>query len=114
MKTNSDYYKSQLEKVKVGATEYSPTIKVFANGNGNDTKHIDLNNESATELIQWLNDNFINVQFELSHDGEPKYGGSENDCYMKLQRLQGQSANWAMKYEGWTIKPAKKITETAK
>ena len=59
MNDNTNYYKSQFENVKVGATKYSPTLKVFANGNGNDTKHMDLNKESAAVLIEWLNNNFI-------------------------------------------------------
>lgn len=49
--------------------------------------------------------NTTEQQFELSHNGEVKFTGGENDCYFKLQRLQGQSADWAMKYEGWKIEP---------
>ena len=41
--------------------------------------------------------------FILSQDGIKKFEGSENECYFKLQRLQGQSADWAMKYEGWKV-----------
>lgn len=41
--------------------------------------------------------------FKLTQHGELKFKGSENECYYKLQRLQGQSANWAMKYEGWKV-----------
>lgn len=55
-----DYYKSQLSKVEVGKTQFAPTIKVFSNGNGNDTKHMSLNKNSAAELVKWLTDNFIN------------------------------------------------------
>ena len=54
------YYRSQLEKVKVGKTEYAPTIKIFANGNGDNTNHLDLNDESAKVLIEWLKNNFPN------------------------------------------------------
>lgn len=54
-----NYYKEQLEQVKPNTTEYAPTFKISANGNGKDTKHISLNKESATELIAWLNKNFI-------------------------------------------------------
>lgn len=54
-----NYYQSELNKVKVGLTEYSPTIKVFANGNGDNTKNLDLNERSAKELINWLTKNFI-------------------------------------------------------
>jgi len=41
--------------------------------------------------------------WELRQNGELKFTGSNNECYFKLQRLQGQSAHHAMKYEGWTI-----------
>lgn len=53
------YYKGQLNRIQVNKTEYSPTIKVFANGNGTDTNHLSLNEESAKALIEWLQTNFI-------------------------------------------------------
>lgn len=53
------YYTDQLNQVEPNKTEYAPTIKVFANGNGKDTKHMDLNPESAKALIEWLNKHFI-------------------------------------------------------
>jgi hypothetical protein len=52
-----------------------------------------------------MNTKEINPKFELSKDGEIKFTGSENDCYIKLQRLQSQSSDWAMKNEGWAINP---------
>lgn len=57
-----EYYQYELNKVKVGLTEYAPTIKVFANGNGDNTKNLDLNKESATVLVKWLTENFIEKQ----------------------------------------------------
>lgn len=59
---HSDYYKSQLENVKPNLTQYAPTVKIFANGNGQDTKHLSLNNESAKVLIEWLENNFPNCK----------------------------------------------------
>lgn len=53
-----NYYASELSKVEVGKIAFAPTIKVFANGNGEDTKHMDLNKESARVLINWLQNNF--------------------------------------------------------
>lgn len=47
------------------------------------------------------------TQFELSKHGEVKFTGTENECYFKLQKMQSQSADWAMKYEGWKVKPKK-------
>ena len=60
--TNQDYYKSQLDNVKPNLTEYAPTVKIFANGNGRDTKHLSLNNESARVLIEWLETNYPNCK----------------------------------------------------
>ncbi len=58
------YYREQLAKVKPGQTEYAPTIKVFANGNGDNTNHMDLNKESAQVLIDWLYSNFCGTKKE--------------------------------------------------
>jgi len=66
--TNSEYYSAQLEKVKPLATEYDPTIKIFANGNGEDTKHISLNFESAAVLVEWLTVNYLGPQYMLKND----------------------------------------------
>ena len=43
--------------------------------------------------------------YELTKDGEVKFTGTENGCYLKLQGLQSQSADWAMRHEGWKIEP---------
>jgi len=53
-----NYYEGQLNNIEVGKTEFAPTFKIFANGNGADTKHLSLNNDSATELVKWLSKNF--------------------------------------------------------
>lgn len=53
------YYLREFKSVTPHATKYAPTIKIFANGNGEDTRHIDLNEKSATALIQWLTDNYL-------------------------------------------------------
>lgn len=55
------YYEDQLRRIEVGKTPYFPTIKIFANGNGENTNHMDLNADSAQVLIKWLTDNFINL-----------------------------------------------------
>lgn len=43
--------------------------------------------------------------YELKHNEEVLHTGSENSCYFKLQRTQSQSADWAIKHEGYTISP---------
>ena len=74
--TAETYYKDQLNLIEVGKTEYAPTFKIFANGNGQDTKNISLNADSAKELIKWLTDNFIdkepktNVKFLVDSFGD--------------------------------------------
>ena len=54
----STFYESQFNAIEVGKTIYPPTFKIFANGNGLDTKHLSLNNDSARELVKWLTKNF--------------------------------------------------------
>lgn len=61
-KTKANYYQSELGKVRPHTTEYSPTIKIFANGNGDNTKHLSLNTESAKALVEWLTFYFIPEQ----------------------------------------------------
>lgn len=62
MSPYADYYKSQLAKVQPHATQYPPTFKVFANGNGENTNHISLNDVSAKALIDWLRENYPNCE----------------------------------------------------
>jgi hypothetical protein len=50
----------------------------------------------------------------LSKDGKEQFRGTENNCYYKLQRLQGRSADWAMKYEGWKVTEAETFDSTKK
>jgi hypothetical protein len=58
----SNYYMDELQKVQPNTTQYPEKLKVFANGNGQDTRFIDLNEESAKALINWLEKNYINKQ----------------------------------------------------
>lgn len=54
-----NYYKQQLDRINPLLTPHSPSIKVFANGNGTDTNHLNLNKESAHEIIYFLAKNFL-------------------------------------------------------
>lgn len=56
------YYKTELTKVRPNLTQYPPTIKIFSNGNGEDTKHLSLNEESAKVLIDWLKKNYLKTK----------------------------------------------------
>jgi hypothetical protein len=44
-----------------------------------------------------------NKIFVLSQDNKEIFQGTENECYIKLQKIQSFSADWAMKYEGYKI-----------
>ena len=55
-----NYYTEQLENLKINESNFNPKIKIFANGNGKDTNFLDINEESATALIEWLKKNYIN------------------------------------------------------
>lgn len=64
-----NYYEQQLESVLNGKTpKYAPLIVIKANGNGSDTKHLDLNKNSAKAIVKWLTDNFIDVDLKISED----------------------------------------------
>jgi hypothetical protein len=41
--------------------------------------------------------------YELKCDGVLKHTGTEWECYLKLQKLQSFSAQWAMMHNGWSI-----------
>ena len=53
--------------------------------------------------MNWLQKTAQANVYELRKDGKLKVQGSEFECYKKLQWIQSQSADWAMKYEGYTI-----------
>lgn len=62
------YYKDQLNNINLNNSQYPPQIKVFANGNGEDTKFLSLNEDSAAVLIEWLNNNFIKDKQRLTDE----------------------------------------------
>lgn len=43
--------------------------------------------------------------YTLIRKGIIQFIGTENECYITLQKSQSQSADWAMKYEGWSVQP---------
>lgn len=44
------------------------------------------------------------VKYRLYRKQELQHESTDiNQCYFALQRKQSQSADWAMKYEGWRI-----------
>ena len=55
----SNYYQKQLEQIKKGNNDFTPTIKVFGI-DGINTNHISLNQDSAKALILWLEKNYLN------------------------------------------------------
>ena len=69
-----NYYESEFSKVRPENTPYFPSVKIFANGNGEDTKNIPIHEESSKELIFWLANNFLN-------------NNSLDECLKRLNRL---------------------------
>jgi hypothetical protein len=55
--------------------------------------------------MNWLQKETQSDMYDLRRDGKLIMRGSEAECYYRLQRIQSQSADWAMKYEGYTINP---------
>lgn len=55
------YYQDQLNKITKQDIEsqFSPIIQVKAGDSDNQTKWLNLNEESAKVLIEWLNQNFV-------------------------------------------------------
>ncbi len=53
METNKKYYQDQINKI-ITTGEYKPTIKIFGQNGEGDTKHMDINKDSAQVLIDWL------------------------------------------------------------
>lgn len=48
----------------------------------------------------------VEAQFRVTRDGNPLTEPmSENGCFMWIQKHQGMSVDWAMKYEGYAIVP---------
>jgi len=56
---NSEYYQNQINAVNVNDPEFAPQFKIISPVGGKNTKHLNLNKQSATILIKWLQDNFI-------------------------------------------------------
>lgn len=46
--------------------------------------------------------------YQVTQNKDLYFIGSEDECYIKLQAYQGNSANWAMRYEGYKIEPFNK------
>lgn len=53
------YYRDQLKGVDTKGI-YQPNIKITGRDKGSATKWLALNKDSATVLVKWLTDNFIN------------------------------------------------------
>ncbi len=53
METNKEYYQAQVNKI-ITTGEYAPIVKIFGQNGEGDTKHININKDSAQVLIDWL------------------------------------------------------------
>lgn len=74
-----NYYEKELSRI-VTTTEYAPKIKV-TNPQGEDTKYMDLNPESAKALIEWLQTNFIPHKIEFTKINSDMYGNPRYVCH---------------------------------
>lgn len=43
--------------------------------------------------------------FKVTRDRDEKFRGTNNECWIYIQKHQAMSVDWAMKYEGWAIVP---------
>jgi hypothetical protein len=54
----STYYSDQLKQIDT-KNEYAPKIQIHNGENDTKTHFLDINKESAAELVKWLSDNFL-------------------------------------------------------
>jgi plasmid stabilization system protein ParE len=80
----TNYYKKQLEKIDT-KNEYAPTI-LIQDANGNKTKYLNLNQESARVLIEWLQENFKQEQ-------KREYETSLENKVSRLQDMMNKGKN---------------------
>jgi hypothetical protein len=61
-----------------------------------------MNTLTGKPALSFPNDTKVD-EYQLTHKGKIIFTGTENRCYMKLQNSQSQSADWAMKNDGWKV-----------
>ncbi len=62
-----------------------------------------IENQHTTMLESLLTpENFSDI-FILTKDAVILWIGTENECYTRLQKVQSQSADWAIKHEGYEV-----------
>lgn len=62
------YYKDQLSKIEGNNIGYPATVKLTKEGKS--TNWLSLNNESATELVMWLKENYDIQESKKSFGGD--------------------------------------------
>lgn len=58
------YYKDQFDKIKANDLGYPAQVKITKDGKA--THWLSLNDESASHLVKWLNDNFV-INYEIAN-----------------------------------------------
>jgi hypothetical protein len=61
----------------------------------------------TSKEIHFPNDSKVK-EYKLTQHGKEHFVGTYDHCLIKLQRLQSQSASWAMRHDGWKIEPTGK------
>jgi len=41
--------------------------------------------------------------YQLKRDGKVMFEGTENECYLELHKVQPNSSDHALKYEGYSV-----------
>jgi hypothetical protein len=53
-------------------------------------------------------------QYKVTRNGKTMYGpGTHDRCFQYIHDAQGQSVDWAVKYEGWKIEPIDELDAAA-
>lgn len=80
----TQYYRDQLARIGKPKTEYAPTFQIRHTSGS--TKWLNLNDESATELVKWLKDHY-NVEETQRTEGQ------DRDNYTDDQDRENYQAN---------------------
>lgn len=103
MKTKDTYYADQLNRIQLHS-EYAATVIIKQGVGDVKTNHLNLNDESASELVKWLTNNFnVNLQPAPNmHVFTVKYLGPTNSRGSRIKIISdrfNQSITESYSYE---------------
>lgn len=94
METNKEYYQAQVNKI-ITTGEYAPIVKIFGQNGEGDTKHININKDSAQVLIDWLQlivDKETPKTIEFTRVNNDINGNSRHACHF-LEFIKDEEFN---------------------